>query len=130
MSRERGLKCVMIVTGLLLSAGIYPLVTSLRHGQHSDDIVPMFLSLYVTLGVFLLIAARHPAEHRSLIYFAAWSSFAHSAVMLVQAYAEVSGRRDLFAMSAILLAIGVLLMALAPGRRSVELAPAPQISVR
>ncbi|MGA8873856.1 MAG: DUF6632 domain-containing protein, partial [Candidatus Acidiferrales bacterium] len=77
MSRERALKFIMIAAGLLFLAGIYPLVTSLLHWQHSDDIVPMFLSLYVTLGVFLLIAARNPSEHRSLISFTAWSSFAH-----------------------------------------------------
>lgn len=130
MSSERALKFVMIVTGLLFSAGIYPLVTSLQDWHHSDDLVPMFLSLYVTLGVFLLIAARHAAEHRSLIYFTAWSGFAHTAVMLVQAYKDVAGRPDLFGMSGILIAIGVLLIALVPARRSIELSAAPAIGVR
>jgi hypothetical protein len=124
MSRERALKFVMIAAGLLFLAGIYPLVTSLWQGQHSDDIVPMFLSLYVTLGVFLLIAARNPSEHRSLISFTAWSSFAHTAVMLLQSYNGVGDRPLLFAMSAILVAIGVPLIALAPAKRSVELAVA------
>lgn len=125
MSRARALKFVMIVAGLLLLAGIYPLVTSLRDWQHSDDIVPMFLSLYVTLGVFLLIAARQAEEHRSLILFTAWSSVAHTAVMLVQAYNNIAGRPLLFGMSAILLAIGVPLIALAPARRPVALSAAP-----
>jgi Family of unknown function (DUF6632) len=124
MSRERALKFVMIAAGLLFSAGIYPLVTSLWNWQHSDDIVPMFLSLYVTLGVFLLIAARHPSEHRSLISFTAWSSLAHSAVMLLQSYNSVGDRPLLFGMSAILVAIGVPLIALAPAKRSVEMAVA------
>lgn len=57
MSRERALKVVMVVSGLFFLAGIYPLLTSLWVWQHSNDIVPMFLSLYVTLGTFLLIAA-------------------------------------------------------------------------
>jgi hypothetical protein len=121
MSRQRTLKFVMIAAGLLFSAGIYPLVMSLWRWQHSDDIVPMFLSLYVTLGVFLLIAARNPAEHRSLIAFAAWSSFAHAAVMLVQSYVDVAGRPELYGMSALLVAIGVPLLALAPARRPPEL---------
>jgi hypothetical protein len=115
----------MIVTGLLFSAGIYPLVASLWYWQHADDIVPMFLSVYITLGVFLLIAARNPAEHRSLISFTAWSSFAHAAVMLVQAHSDVAGRPELFGMSAVLLAIGVALIALAPAKRSIGLATAP-----
>lgn len=83
MYRERALKWVVIVSGLLFLAGIYPLVMSLWFWQHADDIVPMFLSLYVTLGIFLLIAARNPSEHRSLIQFTAWSSLAHAGVMLV-----------------------------------------------
>ena len=63
MFQERALKVVMIVSGLFFMAGVYPLVMSLWGWQHSNDIVPMFLSLYVTLGVFLLIAARNPSKH-------------------------------------------------------------------
>src|SRR2546430_13133796 len=46
----------------------------------------MMLSLYVTLGVFLLIAARNASAHRSLIAFTAWSSFAHALVMGTMAF--------------------------------------------
>src|SRR5213594_3005284 len=46
----------------------------------------MMLSLYVTLGVFLLIAARNPSAHRSIIAFTAWSSFAHALVMGTMAF--------------------------------------------
>jgi hypothetical protein len=45
--------------------------------------------------------------------------------MLIQAYNNVAGRPELFGMSAILLLIGVLLAALAPAKRSIELAVAP-----
>lgn len=114
MSRAWALKFVMIASGLLFLAGVYPLAMSLWRWQHVDELVPMFLSLYVTLGVFLLMAARNPSEHRSLIGFAAWSSFAHAGVMLVQAYGNVAGRPELFGMSAILVVIGVPLIALMP----------------
>lgn len=126
MSRERVLKVVMVVSGLLFLGGVYPLVMSLWTGQHTNDIVPMFLSLYVTLGIFLLIAARNPVEHRSLILFAAWSSFAHAGVMLIQSYGNVTGRSDLYGMAAILILIGAPLIALAPGKRSASLATASQ----
>jgi hypothetical protein len=53
------------------------------------------LSLYVTLGIFLLIAARNPMANRSLIAFTAWSSFAHATVMAVQAFRNVIGRGEL-----------------------------------
>jgi len=34
----------------------------------------MMMSLYFTLGIFLLVAVRNPSVHRSLIAFAAWSA--------------------------------------------------------
>jgi len=40
----------------------------------------MMLSLYVTLGIFLLLAARNPSANRSVIAFAAWANIAHAAV--------------------------------------------------
>ena len=127
MSREQVLKFVMILSGLFFLAGIYPLVMALLFWQHSNDIVPMFLSVYVTLGVFLLIASRNPSEHRSLIWFAAWSSFAHAGVMLVQAYSDVGGRPELYGMSAVLIVIGLPLIILAPAKRSAELDAASEL---
>jgi hypothetical protein len=47
-----------------------------------EEALPMMLSLYVTLGIFLLLAARNPSAHRSVIGFAAWSSLAHASVIL------------------------------------------------
>jgi len=47
--------------------------------------------------------------------------------MLIQAIGDVAGRPDLFGMSAILVLIGVPLIALAPPKRSDELAPAPTV---
>ena len=44
----------------------------------------MFLSFYISLGVFLLLAVRRPSARRSLIAFAAWQSLAHSSVMVIE----------------------------------------------
>src|SRR5438552_1179990 len=55
----------------------------------------MMMSLYARLGVFLLPASRNPPAPRSLIAFAAWSSFAHASVMTVQAYLGLIARREL-----------------------------------
>jgi hypothetical protein len=74
--RERALKVVMVLLGLLFCAGVYPLVMFRRQ----DPALAMMLSLYVTLGVFLLLAVRNPSVNRSVIAFTAWSSFAHGAV--------------------------------------------------
>src|SRR5258708_40079248 len=81
MIRERALKGVLVVVGLLFSAGIYPLTIFFW----SEAALAMMLSLYVTLGIFLLTAARNPSANGSLIAFTAWSSFAHAAVMAVAA---------------------------------------------
>ena len=55
----------------------------------------MMLSVYVTLGIFLLLAARNPSANRSLIAFTAWSSIAHAAVMAVQSFYMASERGEL-----------------------------------
>jgi hypothetical protein len=83
----------------------------------------MMLSLYVTLGIFLLLAARNPAEHRSLIAFTAWSSFAHAVVMGTQALLNMISRGELIGV-AVLVVIGVALIALAPAKRFTEQASA------
>ena len=44
----------------------------------------MIVGVYATLGVFLLMAARDPQIHRSLIWFTVWSSIVHGAIMAVQ----------------------------------------------
>jgi len=115
MIRERALKVVLVLVGLLFLAGIYPLTMFLW----SEAAAAMMLSVYITLGIFLLIAARNPSANRSLIAFTAWSSLAHAAVMAVQAFRNVIARGELLGV-AVLVIIGVALIALAPGKQSVE----------
>ena len=70
MWRGRVLKIVLMLVGLLFIAGIYPLIGSLLRPAESDTGDTMMLSLYVALGIFMLIAVRNPSAHRSLIAFA------------------------------------------------------------
>jgi hypothetical protein len=60
MWRERALRIVLILFGLLFTAGLYPIVDSLRHADQKMYTDDMMLSLYVALGIFLLIASRNP----------------------------------------------------------------------
>jgi peptidoglycan/LPS O-acetylase OafA/YrhL len=124
MIRERALKVVLVLVGLLFSAAIYPVTMSLWKMNESDYGDDMMLSLYFALGIFLLMAVRNPSANRSLIAFAAWSSFAHGAVMAVLAVHLANERRDLLAAVAVLVIIGVALIALAPAKQSGERAPA------
>ena len=121
MNRELALKVVLVLVGLLFVAAIYPVAMSLRHPSPSDDTGDtMMMSLYLTLGVFLLMAARRPSAHRSLIAFTAWSSFAHAVVMTTLGFHMPSERVGFLIGSAVLVVIGVALITLAPGKQSVE----------
>jgi drug/metabolite transporter superfamily protein YnfA len=113
MKRELALKVLLVVVGLLFCAGVYPLILMAKQ----DPSLAMMLSLYVTLGIFLLLAARNPSANRSLIAFTAWSSFAHAAVMSFQAFRNLIAHGELIG-SAALVVIGVALIALAPADQS------------
>jgi len=109
MNREAALKIVLALVGLLFLALTYPLIMFVRQ----DPSLSMMFSIYVTLGVFLLLAIRNPSANRSLIAFTAWSSFAHAAVMGTQALRNIVSREELVGVAA-LIVIGLALIALAP----------------
>lgn len=114
MNRELALKIVLAVVGLLFLALSYPMIVFIRQ----DPALSMMLSLYVTLGVFLLLAIRNPEANRSVIAFTAWSSLAHAALMGTQAMRNMIARGELIGV-AILIIIGILLVGLAPARQPV-----------
>lgn len=109
MNRDLSLKITLGIVGGLFVALTYPLISFVQ----KEPSLAMMLSLYVTLGVFLLLAIRNPSRHRSLIAFTAWSSFAHAALMGFQAWRGLIERGELIGV-AVLIAIGIALLALAP----------------
>lgn len=87
MKRIRQITVALL--GLFYVGLLYPLYTDLWHSKwliemHNEECEPMFLTFFVTLGVFLLLPARKPIQYRLVIAFAAWHSLAHSATMLIQ----------------------------------------------
>lgn len=114
MIRERALKVVLVLVGLLFLAGVYALI-QVQPGATEQ----MMASIYATLGIFLLLAARNPSANRSLIAFTAWSSFAHAAVMAVQVSRNMIPRSELLGVAA-LVVIGAALIVLAPAKPSAE----------
>jgi hypothetical protein len=68
----------------------------------------------------LLLAARNPSANRSLIAFTAWSSFAHAALLAVQAFCNLIPRGELLSVAALFI-IGVALIVLAQAKQSGEL---------
>jgi succinate-acetate transporter protein len=120
MRRERGLKVVLVVVGLLFTAGVVPLTMFFSR----EPAVPMIMSIYVTLGIFLLLAVRDPAANRSLIAFGGWANLAHAGIMAAQEYRNVIARQELAGV-VVFAVIGVLLIALAPAKQLVE--PSPEV---
>ncbi|MGH9515130.1 MAG: DUF6632 domain-containing protein [Terriglobales bacterium] len=115
MIRERTLKVVLVLVGILFTAGIYPLVMFLSR----EPAVAMIMSIYVPLGICLLLAARNPVGSRSLIAFAGWANLAHAGVMSVQLYRHAIEREELAGV-AIFGIVGLVLLALNPAKRSAD----------
>jgi sulfite exporter TauE/SafE len=66
-------------------AVVWPSGWAWHHGApYESDYFMMIVGLYVTLGLFLLNAARRPEANVSLIWFTVWSSMVHAVVMAVE----------------------------------------------
>ena len=115
MLRKRVLKGVLVLIGVIFTALIYPMTVFFKQ----EPALAMMLSVYVTLGIFLLMAARNPAANRSLIALTAWSSLAHAALMSTQAIRNIVARGELIG-SVVLIVIGVGLIALSPAKEPVN----------
>ena len=87
-TRRAYLQVALRVVGVLMLL-VYPLMRfwpdgwTSQPGQHEYE--QMIAGIYATLGVFLLVAARNPEAHASLIWFTVWSSVVHAGIMTVQA---------------------------------------------
>lgn len=127
MKRDRALQVVLALVGLLYFAWAIPLFQSLWHSnwlEQHQDAFPMFMSVNTVLGVLLLLAVKQPARHRSLIAFAGCSTLAHAftmTIMSIEAWSHGMQRKDSPQDIVIIGAIGVLLLAVLPGK---ELGPA------
>ena len=116
MWRERTLKIVLVLVGLLFTAAIYPATQILLYRDQPKYETAMGLAVYTTLGIMLLIAVRNPSAHRSVIKFAAWSSFAHASVMATRERHD-SGWHGDWPGVVILVVVGVSLLLLAPAKQ-------------
>jgi hypothetical protein len=74
----------------------------------------MIIGIYATLGLFLLIAARNPLAHRSLIWFTVVSSVVHAAIMAVEAITDPAEHGHLTGDIPALLFVAIVLAVLMP----------------
>jgi hypothetical protein len=115
MHRERVLQVVLVMVGLLFTAGIIPLTMFFSR----EPAVAMIMSIYVTLGICLLLAVRNPEANRSLIAFAGWANVAHAGVMVVQEFLHVIQRQELLGV-VLFGVVGVALIVLTPAKQPLE----------
>jgi hypothetical protein len=118
MSKERVLKILLVLVGLLFIAGIYPVTIIVWQRDEPGYTDAMMGTLYITLGILLLLAARNPSANRSLIAFAGWSSLAHAAVMAIMALRDARAHEHILGV-VLFAAIGAPLAALVPARQTV-----------
>src|SRR5262252_515559 len=121
VKRERLTQIVLLLVGLMNLAVIYPLIMDLWHSnwllERKNEVHPMFLSFFIPVGVFLIMAARKPSEHRSMIALAAWWHISHGTVMAIQTIeAWIHGVHRNFADVIVMLVIGGVLLALLPAK--------------
>ena len=121
MNRDKALRILLVLFGLIFVADVYPLITSVLSGwqanhEHGEPMA-MAVSLSVTMGIFLLMAARNPSANRGVIAFAAWLNIAHAAVMAIVAVHLPNERQDLLISATVFGVIGAALILLAPAKQ-------------
>ncbi len=114
------LRVALVAVGLVFIFGIFPLMVYWPSGWRwtpgQTEYEQMIVGIYATLGVFLLLAARNPLEHRSLIWFTVWSSFVHGGIMLAQSMVDPHEVHHLYGDVAALFLVGIVLALLMPKR--------------
>lgn len=118
-NRLKSLRVALVLIGATFIVGL-PLLMFVVwpsgwswHTGHSDYPL-MIVGVYATLGVFLLIAARSPLEHLSLIRFTAWSSVIHAAIMAVQSFEGPGNHGHLVGDVPALFIVAAVLLVLTP----------------
>lgn len=107
------LRSVLGAAGAFFIIGLYPASRLWPEAFGWSPAHPAFermiTSIYASLGLFLLLAARRPERYLPIIDFTIVSSFAHGLVMAVDAIHEPENRLHLFTdIPALLLLAAVL----------------------
>lgn len=113
------LKAALYAFGIIFIAGvpammmwIWPSGWSWTPSQPEYE--QMIMGVYMTLGVFLVRAAKDPLANASLIWFTVWSSLVHGGIMLVQAIVDETERANLLGDIPALFLVAIVLWYLMP----------------
>jgi hypothetical protein len=108
------LKVALVAVGISFIVGVPALMmwifpSGFGWTPHQPEYEQMIMGVYATLGVFLILAAKDPESHLSLIWFTIWSSIVHGGIMLVQAIVDETDRMNLVGdVPALFIVAGVL----------------------
>jgi len=80
----------------------------------------MIMGVYITLGIFLIRAAKNPVADSALIWFTIWSSIVHAGIMLVQALVDETERANLLGDIPALFLVAFVLSYLMPKKERAE----------
>ena len=80
----------------------------------------MIMGVYITLGIFLIRAAKDPVGDSALIWFTIWSSIVHAGIMLVQALVDDTERDNLLGDIPALFFVAFVLWYLMPRKAHAE----------
>ena len=121
-TREKYLKMALRLFGVVFLL-VYPLSMVwpsgwVWYGGEGAYYLQMIAGVYAVLGIFLIIAANNPNEHRSLISFTIWSSVVHALIMAAQAIGDESEHGHLVGDVPALLLVAAVLGFLMPRKNS------------
>ena len=119
-TKDKSLKIALRLFGVIFLL-VYPLSIVwpsgwVWHGGEGVYYFQMIVGVYAVLGIFLILAAKNPKEHRSLIWFTVWSSVVHALIMAAQAIGDQSEHGHLVGDVPALLLVAAVLGYLAPRR--------------
>ena len=120
--RDRFLRLALRLFGVVFML-VYPLSMVWPsgwqwHGGEGAYYFQMIVGVYAVLGVYLILAAKNPSEHRSLISFTVWSSVVHAVIMALQAFGDQAERGHLVGDVPALILVAIVLSVLSPRPQS------------
>lgn len=121
MNRQQKLQYLSValyVFGAIFIFGIYLMLmvwpTGWAWTPRQPEYEQMLMGVYATLGVFLILAAKDPLAHASLIWFVVWSSVVHGLIMLIHAIVDEMERGHLIGDVPALFLVAAILAFLMP----------------
>jgi hypothetical protein len=120
-TRLKYLSIALYIFGAFFVVGVWTMMQLWPSGWGWEPRQPeyeqMIIGVYATLGIFLILAAKNPLEHRSLISFTIGSSAVHAAIMLVQALRDPVEKQNLAGDIPALFLVAIIFWYLLPKRQ-------------